>query len=550
MTPAETPLGRIGRLLRSPDHVARVALRRSRAALGSWRRAQAQHRFESGARRLLEGVARDEAARDVVALCDSGFARTRGVHALCGRELARAGALPLWLLAGGPAGSLADPALRRVEGALVRRSSCRYDRAEGPPRRLHAWELDLPGGVARAEGVEFHPAILNALRRQFRRYRIDFRDAAVAAAAQELLPSVDAALGQCLALEELAQRGRRVTVTSAELNYVPGGVYNLFVRQRGARSGMRFVDLGPAYSHYFQVGAGAATEYALLDLTRHDADSRLDVPAVHFEAWLAGRPDGATALVDARRVAGQNRTATRARAPEAEALLRRVRDWRASGRPVVVLYGHLAFDLGGLHDRGLAHADMADWLNDTLDALSGGDALVLVKPHVAEGRYKANRRPLELLRDLRAARAEADNVVWLDPLWFNAFELFDHVDAGLVWRSSVALEMALFDRPALVCGTETYYRRAMGLPEPRDRDDYHARLRQLGAWAAPGPLAERAALLLRYIPERTFVPLPQLAPEGGATGPMAWQRAAVEAFLASGDPGVARLAAGLRGADA
>lgn len=544
----ETPLGRIARFLGRPHHVARAALRRSRAALASWRRAQAQRRFDLGARRLLEGVARDEAARDVVALCDSGFARTRGVHALCGRDLARGGALPLWLLAGGPPAALADPVLRRLEGALVRRSSLCYDRAEGPPRRRHAWELDLPAGIARAEGVDFHPAILNALRRRFRRYRIDFRDEAVAQAAHELLASADGALGQCVALEELAQRGRRVTVTSAELNYVPGGVFNLFVRQRGARSGMRFVDLGPAYSHYFQVGAGAATEYALLDLTRHDADSRLDVPAAHFEAWLAERPDADAALVAARQVAAQNRTAALVRVPAAEAVLRRARDWRASGRPVVVLYGHLTFDLGGLHDRGLAHADMVDWLNDTLDSLSGGDALVLVKPHVAEGRYKANRKPLELLRDLRATRREADNVEWLDPLWFNAFELFDHLDAGLVWRSSVALEMVLAGRPALVCGRETYYRRAMGLPEPRDRDDYRARLQQLGTWPAPGALAERAALLLRYIPERTFVRLPQLAPEGGASGPMAWQRGAVEAFLANGDDGVSRLAIGLRGA--
>lgn len=551
--PAEAPLARLARLLRRPDHVARVAVRRSRAALAAWRRSATEHRFREGARAVMAGVERDEAARDVVAMCDSGFARTQGVHVLCARDLAQSGALPLWLLAGAPAAPLLDPALRKIEGGLRRHSSRHYARATGPDGPRHAWNLDLPAGIARAEGIDLFPAILNALRRQLRRYRIDFTRPDALEMAQELVASADAALSQCLALEELALQGRRVTLTSAELNYVPGGVYNLFVRQRGARNGMRFVDLGPTYANYFQVGAGAATEYSALDLTRFDADTRLDVPPELFAKWLAGGPDPEAALAEAWRVASQNRTASRARAPEAEAVLARVRAWRDSGRPVAVLYGHLCFDLGGLYDRGPAHADMPDWLNDTLDAVGGSDTLLLVKPHVAEGRYAGNRKPLEVLRDLRVGR-DADNVVWLDPRWFNAFELFEHMDVGLVWRSSVALELALAGRPALVCGIEAYYRRAMGFPEPAGRADYHSRLRDLGTRPqtpeALAALATRAALLLRYIPECTSVGLPQLAPEGGGTGPMVWQPDAVERFLREGHRGVARLARDLRGGEA
>jgi hypothetical protein len=326
---------------------------------------------------------------------------------------------------------------------------------------------------------------------------------------------------------------------ASELNYVPGGIFNVFCAEAGAREGMEFVDFGDAYAHFFTVGAAPGVFFQARNITRGGGVSRLDVDRAAFEAWLARGVDAGPARAEADAILRQDRTAAGELPAEAAAVLERVREHRRRGGKVACVFGHLTFDLGGLRDDGPAHRDMADWLEDTLAALAGSSTLVLVKPHVAEGRYKANRAPLQLLAELvRAPRA--DNVMWLDPLWFNAHQLFPHLDAGIVWRSSVALELTIAGIPCVVAGRETYYREAMNLASPADRADYRRILAELPGRAVAPSESARAALLLKYIPEQTFLSLPYVERDGDPTGSFRWNEVALARLLAEGDPDIDR----------
>jgi hypothetical protein len=259
-----------------------------------------------------------------------------------------------------------------------------------------------------------------------------------------------------------------------------------------------------------------------------------------FKAWLAAGQDGEAALARVRPAVLQNRTRTQP-PPAAEQLLRRVDEHRARGGKVACLFGHLGFDLGGFHDDGPAHRDMIDWLNDSIATLAGTDVMLLVKPHIAEVRHKANHRPNQLLRDLIRVPIP-DNVVLLDPLWFNAHALFGHIDAGLVWRSSVALELMIAGIPAIVCCREAYYWPHLDLLHPNDRADYHRLLRRIGDLTAGADRARAAALLLRHIAEETFIELPYIE-RPVPRMPVRWRRDILARLRAGGDARIDRVCA-------
>jgi hypothetical protein len=331
-------------------------------------------------------------------------------------------------------------------------------------------------------------------------------------------------------------------MTAGELNYVPGGIFNIYCRERGRKAGIEFVDLGFGYSHYFRVGAAAGQEFNLANITRRGTDSRFDISRECFDRWLARQSGADDALGFATSVTRQSRKAGVASSHEAASLIERIVGHRERGGKVACLFGHLTFDLAGLHDDGLVHSDMVDWLNHTLTSLAGSSTLVLVKPHVAEARYKQNRAPNQRFADLIKIPV-SDNIVVLDPAWFNAHELFPHIDVGLVWRSTVAIELALAGIPAIIAGRECYFAKALDFHAPlRDREHYAALLRTLGDLPPTEGGAERAAMLLRYISHETLIELPYFRREkrGGQTV-NAWNMATLADFRRRGDSRIDRI---------
>ncbi len=495
---------------------------------------------------LLEGVVRPDAPRAVVAFCHSGFLGELGLYSLIGNRLAAREVAPVYL----------SPALRltpyknldlaSVEGSLIRHRRTLYTR----PWSVHAplrfvWRVDMVNGVAEAEGINFSPAVLGMLRRDFKRYEINFETLEVQQAVTELIRSADAALGICIDLtERFGTSGVPVRILCAELNYVPGGIFNIFCAKRGHQYGIEFIDFGAAYAHYFDVGDRRTQIYAAHNLTRHGTHTRLEPVPKRFHEWLQNGQDGSSALRYVQEIVLQDRLGPHS-ANHSTDVLNRLAAHRAAGGKVICLFGHMSFDLAGLHDRGPAHGDMVDWLRDAIDTLSNRtDILLLIKPHIGEVRHKANQRPNQYLRDLLPAPLP-HNVVNLEPDWFNAHELYPYLDLGLVWRSTVALELIVAGIPAIVCCDEAFYWRALEglLIVPRDREHFHRILTDTDPPTVTAQLQERAALLLRHITERTFIPLPYLIRRetDGRRLPPVWNQEYLQRFLAEGDPQVERV---------
>jgi hypothetical protein len=500
----------------------------------------AESRFDALANSLVADLERPTQPKAIVAFCDSGFTVLRGLHALAGRALCRMDALPLYLMSELTPPSLGDPSLAAIENALLRSDRNTYRRRGSDGSLRYEWTVDWHRRVCVAEGINFAPAILGMLRRNHKRYEIDFDLPSIRQEAEVMRRSADATLGLCLDLEDYVKRVRvPVRFAAGELNYVPGGVFNLYCAERGKAYGMEFVDFGIAYSHYFKPGAMLGREYNIRNVTHDRAHGRLDVPRNQFDDWLSRQHDIQGTIDHVGQIIRQSRTAREALAPEASKLLQRIAEHRDRGGKVACVFGHLTFDTG-LRDDGVIHRDMTDWLNDTLSHLAGTDVLVLVKPHVNEGRYKGNREPGQFFAELIHVPL-ADNIVVLDPLWFNAHDLFAHIDLGLVWRSTVAIELAIAGIPTIVSGRECYYGQALDLHRPTSLQHYHELLATPGSLAVPGDLPTRAAMLLRYIQTEKMVTLPYFRPKGenGSLTP-AWKEDELTAFGRRGDPKIDR----------
>jgi hypothetical protein len=348
--------------------------------------------------------------------------------------------------------------------------------------------------------------------------------------------------------DEVASKGIVVRFTGGEPSYPPSGVFRQYCSQVGYQHGMEFVDLGVAYTRYFNGtndDGDNTSYYTARNITRHGLVCRGNVVGAEFDAWLTTSPSIEAALAAAEKVASQNRTQVDEIPAEAQLLIKKLERHRKNGGIVACLYGGMAFDMEC--DDGPAHNSMLDWLSDTIETLGGReDTLLLIKPHISEKRfYKKNQRPLQTFADLVPDYAP-DNVIVLNPLWFNAHHLMKYMDVGLIWRSSVALEHAIHRVPCYVAGHQTEYFQAIDFPMPHDRDEYHTMLQTLEkAPAVTQSLRERSALYFKFLQEIDYIELPYTQPKSGfggsVSGPQEWNMDALKELFSGKSQGIASI---------
>jgi capsular polysaccharide export protein len=140
------------------------------------------------------------------------------------------------------------------------------------------------------------------------------------------------------------------------------------------------------------------------------------------------------------------------------------------------------------------------------------------------------------------------NVVLMQHHWLNMRELIPHLDAGILWHGTSALELGMAGVPVLVASHWGRLDHPIEFASPVDRDDYARMIRQPEAISAPPGYAERCALLSRYLAtDEIMIPypyarIPVLAPKAGQKPTLpGWNTAIVQEYLRSGDPHLDRI---------
>jgi len=174
--------------------------------------------------------------------------------------------------------------------------------------------------------------------------------------------------------------------------------------------------------------------------------------------------------------------------------------------PVVGMFTNLLWDASLEPDTG-AFGDVFDWIRTTLDHFAGrSDASLVLKTHPAE----AARGTRESVEDwVREHYGDLPPNITLLPsdTDVNTYELFADLDAGVVFNSTVGLEMAFRGYPVVV-GGDTHYRGVGATIDPDTPAEYEDLLADIGSLDCTDEMHDRAVRYAHFLLVRTHVDFP------------------------------------------
>lgn len=144
---------------------------------------------------------------------------------------------------------------------------------------------------------------------------------------------------------------------------------------------------------------------------------------------------------------------------------------------LIGIFTHLLWD-AALEPEQALYEDIYDWLTDTIDGLGDvDDTRFVVKTHPAEAIRGTEESVLDFIDEQYGTLP--DNFTVLSPeTEVNTYELLDDLDAGIVYASTVGLEMAFEGIPVLVGGYPPYYNAGI-THNPTSRAEYREHLAEI-----------------------------------------------------------------------
>jgi len=127
----------------------------------------------------------------------------------------------------------------------------------------------------------------------------------------------------------------------------------------------------------------------------------------------------------------------------------------ADAETVVGVFTNLLWD-ASLIPEGAVYTDVYEWLSDTIERFAGQTGThVVVKTHPAEAKFGTNESVSGWIR--RTYDSLPDNITHLPPdTDVDTYALIEELDAGVVFNSTVGLEMAVEGLPVVVGGYPHY----------------------------------------------------------------------------------------------
>jgi len=120
---------------------------------------------------------------------------------------------------------------------------------------------------------------------------------------------------------------------------------------------------------------------------------------------------------------------------------------------------------------------MCEWIIETIKYFRGKEDLLLLKPHPAEFLTEQPKRtPNETLASFLRDTELPENILLLDIHQFSIKDLNPFISCGLIWRSSVAMELTFLEMPCIIAGNPIY--RVLDLNYAKNKEHYFNMIEQ------------------------------------------------------------------------
>jgi hypothetical protein len=348
-----------------------------------------------------------------------------------------------------------------------------------------------PDDDSAVRGVDVGRLAMASLQKRLKVYSPDFDDPSVRAAYARFVRSAALLVS---ATEALLDAVEPTAVVVNEPAYVQGGAPLAVARGRGL----------PAYAQMFGYhdetlltsGGGRATlpQFAPTEWVRRAIDRPL-TPAEReaIAELMQGREEGTDVAVQY--------------VPTTD------RSVRTGDETAVGVFTNLLWD-ASLTPETAVYADVFRWLADTIEVLGDRDDVHLIlKTHPAEAKFGTRESVTGWLD--RTYEALPENVTVLEPdTEVNTYRLIEDIDVGVVYNSTVGLEMAYGGTPVVVAG-ETHYRNLGFTVDPDSPAAYRRRIDDVAGIEPPPDQRDLAARYAHLLFVRRHLRFPYVSRTGG-----------------------------------
>ena len=381
--------------------------------------------------------------------------------------------------------------------------------------------IEIDDSEIRIHGIDFSPVIRCTLRTIQKRYNINKNDTEIIQLTKNMAQS-------CYILSEIfrninsfaTENNVRINLCGWESNYIPNGVFH-YLSHNIPNSNVHYFDLNRSYIHYFGQHPRGANFICVANLTEkkivdRKVVTREELETIHLEENQLSQY---TSSIEK----ALNKHADLEPTSEKNEILSLIQSYRSMGKQIFVLHGHLFFDVG-LDDTSPSFHDMGEWISDTIRFFRNREDLLLLKPHPVE----TVKGPRETMAAYAGSLLNNEkNIRVLDPLSFNVPELAKWMTCGIIWRSSVALELTYLRIPTIVAGRPRY--NAVSLNYPRNKSDYFRMIRHASSLGVRDSQVHDVIRYLYFLEKHKSFQLRELCINGS------WDRRNLMDYLRHGD---------------
>ena len=312
------------------------------------------------------------------------------------------------------------------------------------------WEVDINKGLIESQGVNFFPLIHNTLRTIFKRYNIDFSKKEIILTANKMIKSCDLLLYYYLRLKKYSKEEElKIRIVGWESGYIPNGIFKILCDDLSTNRDIEYFDLARGYAKYF--GHHHHESYiAVSNLTHFNKPSRIALDKEEFEEVSQKYSADKTLLEISKIIKKPVEKISNIKQKE---IINLIDDYKSSNKNIFILFSHLFYDTP-LEDSSYSFDNMCDWILKTIDYFKKTGDLLLLKPHPVESERKPNETLSSFLKNNSVKLSK--NICLLNSRLFRLNEIVPYFDCGLVWRSSVALELPLYNKPSIIAGSPPY----------------------------------------------------------------------------------------------
>ena len=320
---------------------------------------------------------------------------------------------------------------------------------------VHKWTIDIENHIIEAEGINFFPYINNTLRTIQKRYNVSFTKSDNGAGYDDLIKTCDLLLKHFLFLKKYAQKHqKKIRLVGFESEYVPNGILRMLCDQLSYKRDIEYIEMGRGYKYYFGQHHPKESFIYCANLTKTGAETGL---ALTKQEW-AGKDDKKVDFAELLKpVSNALEKSSLFKIPSSkERVIRTLENYKLNGKKIFVLVSHVFYDTP-VKDESDAFIGMCDWIMETVKYFHGKEDLLLLKPHPAEFlTEQPQRAPNETLASFLRDTELPENILLLDIHQFSIKDLSPYISCGLIWRSSVAMELTFLGIPCIIAGNPLY----------------------------------------------------------------------------------------------